>query len=325
MYYIKDYKEGEKFYGVYLCKVKQVLKSKAGKTYYNVDLQDKTGVINCKIWDLTNAIDNFEELDFVHVEGIITTFQDKLQVNISRVRVADEGEYVPSEYIPASKYSPDKMYEKLLKLVDSVSEEHLNKLLKSFFVDDKEFAKEFKVHSAAKSMHHGFLSGLLQHSISVASICDYFSKLYYILDHDLIVTAALLHDIGKIEELADFPRNDYTDEGQLLGHIYIGAEKISRRIDEIPGFPRELKNELIHCILAHHGELEFGSPKKPAIAEAMALSFADNIDAKMEGFIELYEANDPNTAWLGFQRMLDSNIRQSSGTVEIRKKKEQGN
>ncbi len=321
VYYIKDYKEGQKFYGVYLCKVKQMLKSKNGKTYINIDVQDKTGVINGKVWDITNAIESFEELDFIQVEGMITKFQDKLQVNINRIRRAQEGEYDEAEYIPASKYNKDKMFENLIKLVNSVEEKHLKKLLEMFFVEDEEFAKKFKIHSAAKTMHHGFLSGLLQHSITVANICDYLSKLYYILDRDLLITAALLHDVGKIEELSSFPQNDYTDEGQLLGHIFIGAEKISRMTDRIEGFPEKLKTELLHCILAHHGELEFGSPKKPAIAEAMALSMADNMDAKMEGFTELYEANEPNTAWLGFQRMFESNVRQSEGTVENRKKK----
>ncbi|MCR5587368.1 MAG: HD domain-containing protein [Lachnospiraceae bacterium] len=318
MYYIKDYKEGEKFYGVYLCKTKQVNKSKNGKTYYNVDLQDKTGVINGKIWELSNAIETFEEGDFVHVEGMVTSYQEKLQVNINRVRRADEGEYDEKEYFPVSKYSVDKMYDNLIKLVNSVEEEHLNKLLKGFFVDDPDFVKKFKVHSAAKSMHHGFISGLLQHSITVANICDYMSKIYPILDRDLLITSALLHDVGKLTELYPFPKNDYTDDGQLLGHIYIGAEMISRKADDIPGFPHVLKSELLHCILAHHGELEYGSPKKPALAEALALSHADNMDAKMEAVIELYEANDPDTNWFGFQRMFESNLRQSSGTVKKR-------
>ena len=146
--------------------------------------------------------------------------------------------------------------------------------------------------------------------------CDYISLQYTYLNRDLLITAAMLHDIGKLWELSPFPENDYTDEGQLLGHIMIGANKIEEAIHQIPDFPKKLKTELLHCILAHHGELEFGSPKKPALAEALALSMADNLDAKLETFKEALAGAIPDsTAWLGFNRLLDSNIRRT-GTYE---------
>ena len=150
-------------------------------------------------------------------------------------------------------------------------------------------------------------------------LCDYFAANYEILDRDLLITAAMFHDIGKLYELSSFPSNEYTDDGQLLGHIFLGAEWIGKWIQEIPGFPVVLASELRHCILAHHGELEYGSPKKPSIAEAMVLNFADNADAKLQTTTELYEKSDPTLAWLGFNRLLDSNIRQSSGYLEKRK------
>ena len=173
---------------------------------------------------------------------------------------------------------------------------------------DKDFIKAFKFSSAAKSVHHGFVGGLLEHTLSVAKMCEHFAIHYPLLKRDLLVTAALCHDIGKIRELDAFPVNDYSDEGNLLGHIVMGCEMVSQKVRDIPEFPKVLENELKHCILAHHGEYEYGSPKKPALMEAMALNMADNLDAKMETFKELIESNATQD-WLGFQRVIDSNVR----------------
>lgn len=316
MKYIELYREGERLNGIYLCKSKQVLKTKMGKTYYSVLLQDKTGVLDSKIWELNGGIDDFDALDFVMVDGSITSFQGNLQGNISRLRKASEGEYDPSEYIPTSRFNLDEMYNELKEYIASIKEPHLRKLTESYFVDDKEFVKEFKQHSAAKSVHHGFIGGLLEHTLSVTRICDFYAKQYDILDRDLLITAAIFHDIGKVYELSRFPSNDYTDEGQLLGHIFLGAEIVGSRAKEIAGFPMVLANELRHCILAHHGELEYGSPKKPALAEAVALHFADNADAKMETLREIFVNTEDTTEWLGFNRLLDSNVRKSSGMLK---------
>lgn len=321
MHYIEEYKEGDKFYGIYLCKSKQILKTKAGKTYYSLLLQDKTGVIDTKIWSLNNGIAEFDSMDFVMVDGMVTSFQGARQVNISRLRKAEEGEYDPAEYIPSSKYDLDKMYQELIGFIDSIQEPHLKKLAQMCFVEDQELAREFKVHSAAKTVHHGFVGGLLQHTLSVTKICDFFAQNYPVLDRDLLITAAIFHDIGKVYELSKFPLNDYTDEGQLLGHIFIGAEFVGQKIQQIPDFPPMLATELRHCVLAHQGELEYGSPKKPAIAEAVALHFADNVDAKLETVTEVYDKADPTTEWLGYHRHMESNLRQSSGYV--RKRREQ--
>ena len=319
MTYIEEYKEGNKFFGIYLCKSKQVMKTKAGKTYYSVLLQDKTGIIDGKVWELNNGIEEFNSMDFIMVDGMVTSFQGSRQVNISRIRKAQECEYDPAEYIPASKFNLDDMYKELTDIIDSIKEPHLKKLTQMCFVDDKEFVKSFKVHSAAKSVHHGFIGGLLQHTLAVTKMCVFFADNYPILDSDLLITAAIFHDIGKMYEISDFPMNDYTDDGQLLGHIFLGAEIIGNKVHEIPGFPPVLATELRHCILAHHGELEYGSPMKPAIAEAMAINFADNADARLETMTEIYEKADATTEWLGYNRFVESNIRQSSGLVAKRK------
>ena len=156
------------------------------------------------------------------------------------------------------------------------------------------------------------MGGLLEHTLSVVKMCDYFSKQYPALNRDLLLTAAMFHDIGKIKELSAFPENDYTDDGQLLGHIIIGSQMVKERIDTMPGFPKKLESELIHCILAHHGELEYGSPKKPALIEAMALNLADNADAKMETMTEILRGAGDNMGWLGYNRFMETNVRRTS-------------
>ena len=288
MRYIEGFREGMHVADVYLCKSKQIALTKAGKEYGNLVLQDKTGTIDSKIWDLGSpGVGNFEAMDYVYVDADVTVFQNVNQLNVKRIRKADEGEYVPGDYLPVSSKDIGKMYEELVGFIRSVKNPYLNKLASSYFIEDRVFAKDFQFHSAAKSVHHGFVGGLLEHTLSVVKLCDYYAGYYPGINRDLLLTAAMFHDIGKTKELSVFPENDYTDDGQLLGHIIIGTEMVGERIRTIPGFPEKLATELKHCILAHHGELEYGSPKKPALLEALALNFADNTDAKMETMLEI--------------------------------------
>ena len=274
MRYIETFHEGNHISDIYLCKTKQIQLTKTGKEYGNLILQDKTGTIEAKIWDLSSpGVGEFDAMDYVHIEADVTLFQNANQLNVRRIRTAREGEYVEADYLPVSKKEIGKMYEELLGFVRSVKNPWLNQLLSGYFVEDKEFAKAFQFHSAAKTVHHGFVGGLLEHTLSVVKLCDYYAGYYKTLNRDLLLTAAMFHDIGKMQELSRFPENDYTDDGQLLGHIMIGTEMISERIRQIPDFPPRLASELKHCILAHHGELEYGSPKKPALLEALALKF----------------------------------------------------
>lgn len=312
MRYISELHEGDMVSEVFLCKTKTSGTSKFGKTYYSLSLQDKTGMIDGKVWELNNAIGHFEAMDYIMVKGKVTNFQGNNQLNIEMIRKADEGEYQISDYMPSTKKDIDEMYDELLAMIQRVQNPYLKELAMKVFVEDKEFAKKFKIHSAAKSVHHGYIGGLLEHSVSVAKLCEQYAVLYPQLNRDLLVTTALFHDIGKAEELSVFPENDYTDEGQLVGHIVMGTIKLSKLMDEIQGFPAKLANEVKHCILSHHGELEFGSPKKPALAEALALSQADNLDAKMETFAEVIEKKQEGQEWSGFQRLFDTKIRESS-------------
>ena len=313
MKYIESFKEGLHTSDIYLCKNKQIALTKSGKEYGNLLLQDKTGTIDGKIWDLHSpGVGSFEALDYVQVEADVTLFQGSYQLNIKRIRKAEAGEYEEADYLPVSKKNIDKMYQELLGIGRSIKNPYLSQLVLAFFGNAK-FARMFSFHSAAKSVHHGFVGGLLEHTLSVTKMCSYYASCYPQLNRDLLLTAAMFHDIGKLKELSVFPENDYTDDGQLLGHIIIGTEMLGDKIKTISGFPPKLALELKHCILAHHGELEYGSPKKPALLEALALNFADNTDAKLETMIEALNAGGDNPGWLGYNRLLETNIRKTEG------------
>lgn len=312
MKYINTLHEGETIREIYLCKGKRTAETRNGKPYDNLILQDRTGTLDGKVWSPnSNGIADYDEKDFVDVYGEVISYNGSLQLNIKQLRVAGEEEYNPADYMPTSEKSIDSMYQELLHYISQVKNQYLQQVLQYYFVKNEVFIKAFKGHSAAKSVHHGFAGGLLEHTLSVVKFCEYLVGAYPILNKDLLYTAAICHDIGKTKELSDFPENDYTDEGQLLGHIVIGTEMLTDAIREIPDFPVKLANELKHCILAHHGELEFGSPKKPALAEAVALNMADNTDAKMQTLTEIFKEKDTND-WLGFNRLFDSNLRKTS-------------
>lgn len=290
MKFIKELKEGDRVFDIYLCKHKQEAVTKNGKPYESVILQDKTGTIDAKVWEPNNpGIGDYDDLDYIEVYGDVTNFQGQLQISVKRIRVCREGEYNPSDYLPVSSKGIDTMYNELKTLIGSIKNTYLHQLLQDLFIDDADFAKKFCNSSAAKTVHHGFVGGLLEHTLSVTKLCDYYCSAYPILQRDLLLTAAMCHDIGKVKEISAFPVNDYTDDGQLLGHIVMGAQMVGERAAKIDGFPHNLLAELQHCILAHHGKLEYGSPKVPALIEAVALNYADDTDAKMETFKEILE------------------------------------
>ena len=285
MRYIQELHEGSSVKDIYLCKKRMSLVTKNGKNYESLTLQDKTGIIDAKIWDPNSmGIGEFEELDYVDIAGDVVSFQGHLQLNIKRARKCHEGEYNPADYVPVSDKNIDDMMGAIGKYIDSVKNEYLQRLLKAFFVEDKEFIEDFRMSSAAKSVHHSFVGGLAEHTLGVTNLCHFFCRNYPYLNRDLLITVALLHDIGKTKELSKFPRNDYTEEGQFIGHIIIGVQMI---------------------------DVEYGSPKKPAIAEALALNFADNTDAKLEIFKETLAAGQSDAGWIGYQNLLESNIRRT--------------
>ena len=308
MKFIKDLKPGDRVADIYMCKHKLCATTKNGKEYYSVTLQDKTGTVDAKIWEPGGAgIDEFDDTDYIDVFGEVTSVNGALQINVKRARKCHEGEYDPALYLPVSSKDNDEMYKQLLAIISTIENPYLKQLLEELFVKDTDFVTLFRKSSAAKTVHHAFIGGLLEHTLSVTKLCDYYCTAYPVLKRDLLLTAAMCHDIGKVREISLFPVNDYTDEGQFLGHIVMGCEMIGVKAANIPGFPTLLKQELQHCILAHHGEFEYGSPKKPSIIEAVALNMADNTDAKMETFTELL-SNVTEPGWQGYNKFFETNI-----------------
>ena len=241
MRYINTLREGETIRNIYLCKGKRSAETRNGKPYDNLILQDKTGVLDGKVWDPNSGgIADYEEMDFIEVYGEVINYNNNLQLNIKQIRKAQEEEYAMADYLPTSDKNTEQMYRELMGYVGKIGNTYLKQLIEYYFVKDEAFIRKFKAHSAAKSVHHGFSGGLLEHTLSVVKFCEYMTGAYPILNGDLLRAAAICHDIGKVKELSPFPNNDYTDDGQLLGHIVIGVEMISDAVREIPDFPERL-------------------------------------------------------------------------------------
>ncbi len=281
---------GAPFSGYFVIEHVEIRKHRTGEPFLRLVLSDKTGTFQALWWKPPKDADLtvFKKGDVVFVEGHVEYFNGNLQPKLTQIRVAQEGEYDPKKFICESRFPVEEQFTQLLELVESVDNPFLKKLLESFFYDDQ-FVEEFLRAPAGKTIHHACIGGLLEHTLGVAEICETVAKRYKSIDRDLLITAAILHDVGKVHEYSVETVIDRTDEGILLGHLYIGCEMVAFKIAEIEGFPKELKTKLIHCILAHHGQYEHGSPKKPKILEAVALAYADALDSKVKGFEEFIE------------------------------------
>ena len=311
MKFIAEMKENDHVLGHYLCKFKQSLKTRTGKTYYSLKLQDKTGAADAKVWELTNDIQDFNEGDMIKIDGTALSYQNEIQLKIHKLRRSQEGEYVLSDYIPTTEKNVEEMYAQVVALVESVENIYIKTLLENILIKDKDRAVALKSHSAAKAMHHGYMGGLLEHILSVVQICDFMSARYKYINRDLLLAGAFLHDIGKIYELSPMPQNEYTDDGQMLGHIIIGVEMVVVETMKIPDFPHEIASLIKHLIISHHGEYEFGSPKLPSTSEAILLHYADNMDAKLKTIEELLDKDTTPGLWTGYNKALGRYIRKS--------------
>ncbi len=311
MRYLNEIREGDSVTEIYLCIDKQVLKTRAGKNYISLKLQDKTLVCDAKIWDLNGGINDFKVGDYIKVDAMVVSFQGSIQFNIRRLRVANEEEFYPEDYIPSTIYDINDMYKEFLAYIDEIDDKWIKRLASDFFINDKEIASKFKIHTAAKSVHHNYYGGILEHTLGILRVCKSLADLYPTLNRALLYIGAMLHDIGKLKELSEFPIVEYTDEGQLIGHIVIGSEWVGEKVRGIEGFPKELELQIKHMILAHHGQLEFGSPKKPQLIEALILHYVDNIDAKIKMFEIIVGNSDSEQIWLGYNRLFESNLRKT--------------
>ena len=307
---IKDLAIGSNVDDKFYVKQKTIGVSKTGSNYITVILQDISGVIECKIWDITNMIGEFEAGDFVQVIGNVGSFRDAPQITIIGIEKIDSSTVNIEDFCPHTPKNITEMVEQLNNYIESITDPYYKQLLECFFKNEK-FMSIFKRASAAKSVHHAYIGGLLEHALTTTTICDTFCNLYKV-NRNLLITAALLHDIGKVKEISAFPENDYTDAGQLLGHIYMGAEMIDIQARKIEGFPKIKLIELKHCILAHHGEAEYGSPKVPMLIEAMLLHMADSTDAKARRFEDIITETEPLTWTVKTDFALGTKIRSTS-------------
>ena len=312
MRYINELTDGERIVDFYFCKQRQSMKSqKTGKNYISLFLSDKTGTISGKVCDISRDIQSFNEGDYIKIDANVQTFNNDLQLNIKKIRKAQEGEYDEADYIPTTDKNVNDLYTKLNDYINSIEDQYIKRLLTNIFIENNTIAENFKKHTAAKAMHHNYVGGLIEHTISVTAICDFFASHYDDVNRDVLIASALLHDIGKIKELSDFPNIDYTDDGELLGHIVMGSEFIGTEADKIDGFPHQLRSLIQHNILAHHGEYEYGSPKLPRTIEAFILHCADDTDAKVKMFETAIADSPSNSVWAGYNRILARNIRKT--------------
>ncbi len=280
---IKDMTLGQNLDGFYLVKSKRSAKTKSGKIYLDIDLQDRTGIINSKVWDNAEACDElFKRGDVVKIRADVEEFRGRLQLRMKKLRALDDSDEVSlDELIPSTEKNPDAMLDYLLERIAEMKNPHLKALLELFF-QNEEFLARFKKSAAARNLHHAFRGGLLEHVHSMTRIAVFLSEeIYPDLNHDLILAGTLLHDLGKMDELDSEMDVSYTHKGYLLGHIYLSARMMDEKAKEIPDFPEELRLHLLHIILSHHGEHEWGSPVLPATPEAMLIHHIDNLDAKV--------------------------------------------
>ncbi len=268
-------------------KTKSLRKGATGD-YLRITLIDKTDEIDGNVWeDAVKLSKIFEEGDIIKIRGRVYLYNERLQLKVSKIRQAREGEYDINDFLPVSSKDPAKLLDRIFHFIDTVKNKYLNELLHLFF-DDKEFLKKFQESPAAKNWHHSCIGGLLEHTLAVVEICNFASTLYE-LDYDLLISVAILHDIGKIREYRFRPFIDFTDEGRLVGHIPLGDQMVVDRIDQINNFPPELKMKVRHLMLSHHGEYEKTAARLPQIPEAFILYFADNLDAQTVGVMQKIE------------------------------------
>jgi len=318
--YIKDIQTGEKVVDSFLVTEKNMAFSQKGSPYLNLRLKDKTGQVEGKIWDNAREWDKqFRKGDVIQINARAVSFRNSLQLSILSLTPLDDSDVILNDYLPTTRGNIEAMFGDLQSFIDRIENPPLKKLLKAFF-DDRETAERFKRAPAAKSLHHIYLGGLLEHTHSVIRLLDQIASHYPGVNRDLLLTGGILHDIGKISEFSYDRLVEYSDEGRLIGHIIIGVEMIDQKIAGIPEFPESLAMELRHLILSHHGILEYGSPKRPKTLEALIVHYVDDLDAKVNSFQQyLNDFRNEETGWTPFHRFLERYLyrgRLQEGTAE---------
>ena len=300
--WIKEIQEDERVSGCYLVKEKRVLKTRNGKSFLGLTLADRTGEIPAKVWERAEMLATlFQEGDIIQVDGHAASYRDQIQITVSGLDLLKE-KPDPEIFLESTPEDPSEMMLSLRKILRGVEDVNLKGLIDSFLADRK-FVARFKKAPAAKSFHHSYLGGLLEHTLSVCQMAIQVAAHYPQLNRDLLITSAFLHDIGKIKELGYNLQIDYTDEGRLVGHVVLSVTMVEEKLRGLNAFPEALAIRLKHLILSHHGQYDFGSPKEPKFLEAFALNLIDDLDAKINGLSRFMERDRHEGVWTEFNRM----------------------
>ena len=307
--FIHEIKENENVDSFFLVKEKSSGLTKGGNAYLRLKLGDRSGEIEGRIWtSIENFLQSFGKDDFVRVKGKAVSFQEHLQINIFQVERMGEGEIELSDFFPKTEKNIEEMLGSLIGISEQVKHPHLSRLLHLFW-EDCLFLERFKTAPASKWIHHNYLGGLLEHTLSLAQLVMKLTDHYEGINLDLLLTGSILHDLGKIDELSYHRSLDYSDEGRLLGHIILGLEKIEDKIRQLPDFPQELATLVKHLVLSHHGQDIWGSPKKPMTLEAVMLHYLDDLDAKVNGIGQFLKTQLPEgTRWSAYHRMFEQSF-----------------
>jgi len=304
--YVNDIRENDQLDSLFLVKEKSSGITKTGNVYLKLRLVDRSGEIEGRIWTFVeNFAESFEKDDFVHVLGKAVSYQGHLQLNITHFEKVREEEVLLSDFFRTAEKDIDEMFHALLEVSQQIQNLHLSQLLQLFW-EDEPFIKLFKTAPASKWVHHNYLGGLLEHTLSLAQLVLKNTGQYNGLNQDLLLTAAILHDLGKVDELSYHRSFDYSDEGRLLGHIILGIERVEQKIRQLPDFPKDLSMLLKHFLLSHHGQYIWGSPKKPMTLEAVMLHYLDDMDAKINGIQQFIKAQvSEGSKWSAYHRVFD--------------------
>jgi len=315
---INEIKENDSVDSLFLVKEKSSAVTKTGNIYLKLKLVDRSGEIEGRIWtSVENLGPSFEKDDFVHVLGKAVSFQERLQLNITFIENVREEEILFSDFFPMTEKNIDEMFQSLLEISQEIKNPHLSQLLQLFW-EDESFIKLFKMAPASKWLHHNYLGGLLEHTLSLAQLALRIAGHYQGLNTDLLLTASIFHDLGKVDELSYHRSFDYSDEGRLLGHIILGIERVEDKIRQLPDFPKDLSMLIKHFLLSHHGQYNWGSPKKPMTLEAVMLHFLDDMDAKVNGIQQFVKREVPEGArWSPYHRAFEQYFYVSSAPEHV--------
>lgn len=304
--YINEIKDNDQVDSLFLVKEKSSGITKTGNAYLKLKLVDHSGEIEGRIWTSVETFaDSFEKDDFVHIMGKAVSFQEHLQLNITQIERIGEEEILFSDFFPMAEKDIDEMFHSLIEISQQIKNPHLSQLLQLFW-EDESFIKRFKMAPASKWLHHNYLGGLLEHTFSLVQLVLKNVSHYIGLNLDLLLTASILHDLDKVDELSYHRSFDYSDEGRLLGHIILGLERVEDKIRQLPDFPKDLSTLLKHLLLSHHGQYIWGSPKRPMTLEAVMLHYLDDMDAKMNGIQQFIKKQVPDgSRWSAYHRIFE--------------------